>query len=252
MAKLHELLAVEGQLKGQAQATRTELAATFSKKRHLFEEKIVTFHPNTEGAPTVTEQQSDLQSKVRDELSWIADIWSKAIDVSFMVAEANTHAVSDVVLESGAVLLRDVPATALLELEKRGAEIRELIMAIPTLDPAKGFTLDDDRGANVYRAREVAKTRTKKEAKVVVLYPATTEHPAQVQMISEDVPVGRIVEREWSGLITPAEKGRLIERAEEFARAVKTARQRANEAVVAVDSQNDEVGKAIFGFVFGA
>lgn len=251
MAKLHELLAVEGQLKGQAQATRTELASTFSKKRHLFEEKIVTFHPNTEGSQPVTEQQSDLQSKVRDELAWIADIWAKAIDVSFMVAEANTHAASDVILEDGTILLHDVPATALLELEKRGAEIRELIMAVPTLDPAKGFQLDADRGANVYRAREVTKTRTKKDARVVVLYPHTAEHPAQVQMISEDVAVGRIVEREWSGLITPAEKGRLIERAEEFTRAVKKARQRANEAIVATDSQNDEVGRAVFAFVFG-
>lgn len=50
MAKLHELLAVEGQLKGQAQATRTELRGSFEKKRHLFEEKVLTYVSNEEGA----------------------------------------------------------------------------------------------------------------------------------------------------------------------------------------------------------
>ena len=123
MAKLHELLAVEGQLKSQAQATRTELAATFKSKRHLFEEKVVTFHPSEENAEPTREQQSDLQSKVRDELRWIAGIWSKAIDASYQVAQANTRAFADVVLEDGTTLLAAVPATGLLELEKRVAEM---------------------------------------------------------------------------------------------------------------------------------
>ena len=247
MPKLHELLAVEGQLKGQAQATRTELRGTFEKKRHLFEEKRVTFNPAEEGAETVVEQQSDLQSKVTDELEWIAGIWSKAIDVSYRVAQANTEAFADVVLDDGTLLLARVPATALLELEKRAAEIRELIMSVPTLDPAKGFQPDADKGANVYRAREVRKQRTKKTQRPLVLYPATPEHPAQTQLVPEDVPVGTLVEQEWSGLITPASKGKLLERAEEFGRAVKQARQRANEVAV---PESEQVGAVIFRFVF--
>jgi hypothetical protein len=202
-----------------------------------------------EGAEAVREQQSDLQSKVPDELRWIADIWTKAIDVSFQVAHANTLAVADVVMEDGTKLLSNVPATGLLELEKRAAEMHELILSVPTLDPAKGFKPDADRGAGVYKAREVTKTRTKKTATPIVLYPATPEHPAQTQLISEDIPIGKLIEQEWSGLITPAEKGKLLERAEELARAVKKARQRANDTELT--GTLPTAGAAIFGFVFG-
>lgn len=248
MAKLHELLAVEGQLKAQAQATRTDLRATFEKKRHLFEKKVVTFVPLEEGQPSTTEQQSDLQSTVRQELKWIAGIWTKALDISYSVAEANTHARADVVLDNAEVLLKNVPATALLELEKRASEIQELITSIPTLDPAKGFTADDDQGKNVFRARDVAKTRTKKVTKVVTLAAATAEHPAQASLVPEDIPIGKVVEQEWSGLITPSEKGDLLERAEELRRAIKSARQRANDTVASDSTVG--CGAAIFGYIF--
>lgn len=49
MAKMHELLAVDANLKGQAQKTRLELQSTMEKKRHLFSEKLVTFTPLAEG-----------------------------------------------------------------------------------------------------------------------------------------------------------------------------------------------------------
>ena len=48
MTKLHELLAVQGNLSGQATKKRTDLTATFEKKRHLFEETRKTFTPNEE------------------------------------------------------------------------------------------------------------------------------------------------------------------------------------------------------------
>lgn len=247
MGKLHELLAAEGTAKNQADKCRGDLLATFEKKRHLFGESRVTFTPNTEGAATVTEQQSDLQSRVRLELDWIREIWAKALDGSYQVAESNMGARADVVLDNGTVLLTQVPATALLELEKRAGEMHALVMGIPTLDPAKGFTLDPDRGKWIYRAREVEKTRTKKTHKPVVLYEATKEHPAQVQLVSEDIAVGTIHEQEWSGLITPAEKADMLNRAEELRRAFKTARARANEATASTAKVGDQLLRYVFG-----
>lgn len=49
--KLHELLAVETSLETQAKKCRTDLAGTFEKKRHLFEEKRTTFKPSGENLP---------------------------------------------------------------------------------------------------------------------------------------------------------------------------------------------------------
>jgi hypothetical protein len=121
------------------------------------------------------------------------------------------------------------------------------VSAIPTLDPAKGFTEDKDRGNGVYVAREVRKRRTQKEQIPLVLYPHSDKHPAQTQLITKDVEVGTIVEQEWSGLVTPAVKSRMLERVEELRRAVKQARARAND--VQVEEVN--VGAAMLGYVFG-
>lgn len=230
--KLHELLAVEGQLKGQAEKTRTGLTATFSNKRHLFEEKVTVFTPVAEGGTPKREQQSDIETTVPVELAWIADIWAKALDVSVQVQDACTTARADVVLDDGTVLMTAVPVLALLELEKRVGEMKGLAEAIPTLDPAKGFRPDAGRGAGYYMAREVSKNRTAKEQRPLVLYPATPEHPAQTQLITQDVVTGTITEQEWSGLITPAQKAEIITRAEELHRAVKQARVRAAQVAV--------------------
>lgn len=249
--KLHELLAVENSLETQATKTRTDLAATFEKKRHLFEEKRVTFTPSDEkaGSP-VTESQSDLQSTVTKELNWAQGFIEKALDASFQVAEANTKARADVELEDGTKLLADVPATALLELEKRVTEIKELLSAIPTLDPAKGFSADSSRGEGVFMARDVMKTRTRKAKKVYTKYEPRVELPnlpAQTELVDEDVPVGTIRELEWSGLITPAQKADLINRAEIIFRAVRRARSRANDTTV---DTSKKIGGALLKFIF--
>lgn len=228
MSKLHELLAVEGNLEQQADKVRGDLISTFEKKRHLFEEKRTVFQSNVEGEGAKVESQSDIQSTVEKELGWLGGIMAKSLDASYQVAEANTVARADVILDDdeGTVLLKGMPATALLELEKRIAEVHQLVSAAPTLDPAKGFVADGQRGEGIWKAREVVKDRTKKIQKVVVKYAATREHPAQTEMVGEDAVVGRIQEQEWSALITPAMKAEMIGRAESLVRAVRAARAR--------------------------
>lgn len=247
--KLHELLAVETNLETQAGKVRSDLATTFEKKRHLFEEKRTVFIPLAEGEQQTVELQSDLQSTVAKELDWVQGHITKALDASYQVAETNTKARSDVILEDDAqtVVLKDVPATALLELEKRLAEIGTLIGAIPTLDPAKGFALDAQRGVGVFKAREVVKNRTKKTPKVIVKYEATKEHPAQTELVSEDVPTGKIQEQEWSGLMTPGDKSTLLNRVEILSRAVRRARSRANEAEV---DTTKKIGARLLKYIF--
>lgn len=250
--KLHELLAVESSVKGQAQKVRGELSATFEKKRHLFEGVKKTFTPLSEsaGLPAV-EEDRPIQSTVVKELRWISEFLAKSIDSGYRINEANTLARADVVLEDGTTFLTQLPATALLELEKRLAEVQEFIMTIPTLDPAKGFILDGEASSDgdVFRAREVTKTRTKKIKQVLTLAPATDKHPAQVQLVDADEPVGTIREQEWSGMLTPARKADMIARCESLARSVKKARSRANEAEV---SKANGIGEKILNYVFAA
>lgn len=246
--KLHELLAVTKSLETQATKVRTELASTFEKKRHLFEEKLVTFTSSKDGLPSGTESQSTLQTTVLKEFGLLQPFLAKAIDAAYQVAEANTVARADIVLEDGTVLLTGVPATALLELEKRVEEVRQLLAATPTLDPAKGFVTDEAKGTGVFKARDISKTRTQKTKDVITLAPATVEHPAQVQLVDVDKPVGTIQEQEWSGLITPGAKSDYLSRAEVLGRAVRAARSRAN--TVEVDT-GKRIGAKLLSFVFG-
>lgn len=250
MTKLHELLAGETNLENQANKCRTDLVETFAKKRHLFEEKRLVFTPSEEGKPAQIEAQSEMASTVTKELAWIQGHLTKALDASFQVADTNTRAAADIILDDdkNTILAKSVPATALLELEKRCVEVQQLIAAIPTLDPAKGFKEDKDRGAGIYRARELVKTRTQKQPKVIIKYEATKEHPAQTEMFSIDAPIGIINEQEWSALITPGDKSALFDRIEMLTRAVRRARSRANDTEVDLTKK---IGKSLLNFVFG-
>lgn len=248
MAKLHEILAVESNLKGQAEVTRNDLKATFANKRHHFTKRVGVFKPISETEQEKVEETLDMVTTVPKELKWLAGIIAPALDAAYQVAEANTRARADVIIEGGPVLLQDVPATALLELEKRVAEIHDFVSAIPTLDPAKGFTPDPSEGEGVFKARIEAKQRTKKDVRVITLAPPTDKHPAQVQAINVDVPTGELVTQEWSGLITTAAKGDMLERVEKLRRAVKAARSRANEVLV---DQKPTIGKRLLDYVFG-
>lgn len=245
--KLHELLAIESNLENQTNKVRQDLGSTFEKKQHLFQEKLVTYTPYDEGLKTEVESQLDLQTTVQKELEWIQQHLKKSLDASYRVAVTNTSAKAAIILEDGTEIANNVPATALLELEKRMSDILGLIKAVPTLDPTKGFQLDSQRGEGVYKARETIKKRTKKSPKVIVKYEATTEHPAQTELVYEDKPIGEIKEQEWSGLITPARKSELINRVEILSRAIRQARSRANDVEVPKDAQ---IGSALLSYIF--
>ena len=250
MAKLHELLAVAKSITGQATHKRTELMATFDKKRHLFSKKLITFKPIAEGAPDEIREQSDIQSTVRDELDWIKTAMVKAIDAGYAIDKANTEAVADIVLEDGTSLATGIPATALLQLEHRIKELAELLKVVPTLDPAKGFKLDPETGAGVYKAIDVHKVSTKKVEDFVTTVAATVQHPAQVVKVTKDEKVGTILEQEWSSLITPAEKADLLDRCENLLRSVTAARSRANDAQL--EQSTNKIGDKLLSYVLGA
>lgn len=247
MTKVHELLAVLGSKSGQASTVRGDLTATFKSKRHLFEGRKKTFRPLEESVEPTVEEETDIQSTVAKEIKWISGYLASAVDLAYQVDLANTEARANIELENGEILIKAIPATTLLQLEKRIAEWKNLIEAIPTLDPAKGFEEDKAHGEGHYRAREVVKLRKVKTKKVYVKFPATKEHPAQTELVDEDVPTGTILEQEWSGLITPGVKADLLDRVETLGRAVSKARSKANDH--AIETQDKKIGAGLLEFV---
>ncbi len=246
--RLHELLAIRTSLETQAGTTTNGLAATFEKKHHLFTGKVKSFTPNGEASATKVEEQLDIQTTVTGELTWLKPHVTPWIDNIFHIAQGNTDAKADIVLDNGQVIATAVPTSALLDYERLVEGLRQLALKIPTHDPAKSFAPAPDKGAGIYAARPVEKVRREKHKKVYVLAPATDKHPAQVQLIDEDEPTGTIHEQEWSAMLTPAQKADILARTEHLARAVKRARMRANTAIVDVSRK---IGEEMFRYAFG-
>lgn len=251
MAKLHELLAVETLLRSQAETCRADLKNTFEKKTHHFEKKIVTFKPLADGAPDKVESQLALQTSVAAELQWIGEKIAKSIDAGHRIDVANVSAQADLILDDGTVLLQKVPATSLLRLEHRFLELRDLIQAIPTLDPAKGFLPDtaEATDGSVHRARDKESVRTEKKFEFVVMVAPTDKHAAQVKELMADRPIGTVVTQEWSSLITVASKADMLDRCEATLRAIKKARSRA--ADIEMDAKGNAIADTLLGYTLG-
>lgn len=249
MSKLHELLAVETDLRGQAEVCRNDLKATFEKKSHHFTKKVVTVKSTEEnGQPDKVESQLNLQTTVMKELAWIGEMLAKALDAGHQIDLANTRATADIVLEDDSILLKGVPTTSLLRLEHRIVEIRDLLTAVGTLDPAKGFSEDPMEGEGIFKAQDREAPKTDKRFRFIVMVPPGEKHPAQVKELMEDVKVGVTLTQEWSSLLTVKAKGDMLARVEDVLRAVKKARARANDLDINV--KENKIGSTILDYVF--
>lgn len=246
--KLHEIIAVEGDLQNTANKVIEEAIQTFSKKAEHFIEQLSSLRMhNEERQDENTSDHKAMVTTVGDKLNYVGEHLVKYYDAISRKERTNQEARADLVID-GNVLIADMPGTLLLGLESRLRLFRTMCEAIPTLQPGIIWVLDEDRPGHVYKISEPRKrfkTEKIKESKVIVQ--PTKEFPAQVDTWTVDKPCGTISDQIWSGMISPAEKFDLIGRVDTILRAVKKARQRANEAVV-VDLR---IGKVIVDYILG-
>lgn len=249
MSKLHELLAVETDVAGQTKSCLADLKTTFTSRGHHFTKRVVTRKFRDEALGDYAETNLSLQTTVGRELVWIGQKMETFLNIGHQVDIGNREAGADVVLDNGTVLLKGMPTTSLLRLAHRLVELQELIMAIPTLDPAKNFTPDPNEGSDIHRAADVEKEHGEKVFDYVVMVQPTEKFPAQVKELMRDKITSTTLTQEWSGLITVAQKGDMLDRIEDVKRAVKKARARANE--VDIEVKQNVIGGAILEHVFG-
>ena len=246
MAKLHEILAVKSGVVGKLTKLISDLTELFTKKHLHFVEEHVIFKPLGENQQDVVEKNVKRQTTVRKELSWIGNDFANVLGVCNRINSTNCLAKADVIVD-GTVLLKDIPATGLLELEKHIQTFKSLLEKIPTLDPVKNFKPDHDQGEDVYKAEPRVTSRTTKEFYPFVLVPATAQHPAQATKEVRDVIIGYKHETEWSGMLTPAEKSDLLSRCEDLVAAIKSAQARANN----IDVVGEKIGQDIVKYILG-
>ncbi len=246
MSKLHEILAVEGDLEGVAKKIVKEATETFTKRTEHFRAgtRVLKMFDENRKQENTTEQ-APMATTVHKKLGYVAHQVAKFYDVMAAKDFTNTNAKADFVVD-GTVMLKDAPATFLLGLENRLKQMRQMYECIPTLNPAQEWELDPTKGDGVYKdVHGDIRQKTEKQVMSKIVAEATTQHKAQVETWNADIPVGEVKVEAWSSALTPHEKSNILERLDNLIQAAKKARQRANCALV----EKVEIGEAIFTYL---
>jgi len=243
MGKLHELLAVEPDLKGAAEKILAETINTFSKKSGHLQAQVRRYQALEEGGDAFPDENQEMVTTVPKKLEWTQKVVAKYLDAVAAKEISNTTAKAVIEIDGKPLIDTPLPATLLLALEGRLKQVREVYNAIPTLDPGEQWNYDDK--TRTYESAPAKSFRTKKVMKNHVKAPATDKHPAQVEVYTEDVQVGFWTTKKWSGALTPSEKADLLERIDNLIQAVKRARQRANDC----EAAKTWLADALFGYI---
>lgn len=242
--KQHQLVITEPDKRGAYEKIRSETLRVF-KGGDLFKGLEKTYTPKIVDGDPLPGDKKEIVTTVPQRLEWTEKVVTDLLDFEATRDNTNMFAKADLEVD-GVVLVKDIPCTTLLSLEKRLREIRDYYDAIPTLDLSQIWTLINGR-TDVYSHGPVEQYRYVKQTKGVVLSQATEKHPAQVKEVTDDVMVGTYKSMHFSGESHPGEKANSLGRIDRLIEAVKRARMKANE----VEVKDMKIGKAIFNYIHG-
>lgn len=240
--KLNQIIAIEKGVKSRVYGDISELHK-MNQKPDLFTGFVKTYNRKNEEYEDFPQEKKKVQLKAAESITRLAEKLTELLDITASKDYANCHAAANVEV-NGKTLVENAPTTYILFLEKQINDIRTFIEALPVLDESEDWLKDDNSG--LYKTVATPTHKTKKTQKAIVLYEATKEHPAQTQLITEDITVGYWDTVKHSGAIPAPRKKQILERIEEFSKAVKVAREKANNT----EAIKQSVGKEIFDYLF--
>lgn len=243
VARLNQVVAIEKGVNSRATAEISDVYKV-AQKPVLFNGFNKTYKPVDDDGEKYPDENQKVQMTVADVLERVKESKVELLDTVAQKDYANTNAKANVVVD-GKVLVENAPVPYLLFLEKQLTDVRTLVAALPVLDQNETWTLDAGNG--IYKTKPVSTHRTKKVTKPLVLYPATDKHPAQTQVITEDVVVGFWEQVKMSGAMEERAQKTLLKKVETLLDAVKQAREEANNS----DAPKVEVGSTLLGYIFG-
>lgn len=245
---LNQIVAVRTTVKSD---TADQLTANYSllKKANLVNGLSRKYKSHAEGGFEYPNEMTMPQVKAVEVLHQIAKDMTKYFDVTAALDWTNQQARADINIWAGdkpMTLLRQVPVTYLMFLEKQLVNMEEVLKKLPTLDPAETWTFDAT--ANLYRSAPVGTVKTKKLWNNHVKAPATDKHPAQVETYTTDEPIGTWETTKLSGAVPVSYVNKLLGRVRTLTEAVKFAREQANMTEVV----DQKPGRVIFEYLFPA
>lgn len=242
MTRLNQIIAVEKGVRDQADHSFRHAATAVTSGGPLTG-LTRTYRPRDEDGERLPSQSTRVQVTVDHVNLRLAQDLGRLWNVTATKDWANTQASASVDVD-GETLIEDAPGTFLIWFEKQLAQLRGYLAALPVLDPAEEWHYDPT--SNVYRAEPEVNVRSHKVPRANVLYPATPEHPAQVQAYMVDEPAGEWTVTKFSGAIPEARRVELLDRVDTLARAVKHAREEANQQTV----EDISVADPVFAYLF--
>jgi hypothetical protein len=242
LARLNQIIAVEKGVKSKSYADLTEAHHLLQKTAPLAG-IARTYQPKDEEGEQLPPESTRVQVKGEDVLNQVAATLTRLFDVTATKDWTNCVARADVAVD-GQTLLRDVPVSYLLFLEKQLVDLHTFVKKLPILDAAESWVRDDSTDS--WRTEPVRTIRTKKVPRNHVKAEATEKHPAQVEVYYEDIAVGYWTTVKFSGALPAKRVNEILDRVLKLQAAVKFAREEANNA----DAIDQRVGEAVFTYLF--
>lgn len=249
MAKLHQIVAIAEGKKSRGQQLIT-------KAHHMLQRTGTdggnnplagiskTYRPVDEDGEKLPPEAKRVQVRVKEVIAEVTTGMTDLYDTLLTQDVANTAAKADVTVD-GIAILKGVPVTHLMYLEKQLADLHTFVEKLPTLDPAYDWTFNDK--VDCYSTPPTETHRTKKVPRNHVLAEATDKHPAQVQVYNEDILCGYWSTTLFNGSIPAKDRNDMLARVRKLQDAVKFARNEAN----SIEVKEEKQAKKLFDFVFG-
>lgn len=241
MTKLNQIVAVEKGEKARALTEETALHREV-QKTPLLSGISRTYQPNDDDGDQLPAEKTRVQVNAEDVLEKLGKTLTNLFDITLTKEVANTKATADVVVD-GKTLVKAAPVTYLLFLEKQLINLRTFVAKLPVLDPSETWSKDANTGA--WATEPTQTVKTKKVPKNWEKAPATDRHPAQVEIFHEDVIQGRWTTVKFSGALPQTRVAELTERVDALIKAVKFAREEANNT----DVDDAKAAKAVFDYL---
>lgn len=253
MGHLHELLAAEKTALNARNQLLKETENKFGKGDNFFTgfTKTLKLHsdePNNDKLEAAARQDKALPTTVVATLDYLLKFWASAEDLLFQKNLTNTKAIATLEFR-GVPIKEGVPVDELMGLESRLGDLRALFTQIPTLDASREWEVDTQAAqSGTWRAiHPITTAKTEKTLKAFELAPATKEHKAQVEKLSEDKVIGTFTQDSRSGATTAIQKANVLAVLDELIIEVKKARTRANN----VEVIPDQIGKILVDLIMG-
>lgn len=243
MTQLHELVAVEPDLKAKAVKDKEALSSQLSFAQNFVGE-VRTYEPLEEMGESYPDEVTNINYSAKELVDSFCKSYGDWLNVTLEKEVSNASTSANVVVDDEVIFV-GLPSPALLNLESRLIDIRNFYVNLPVLDMTEVWHYDSNNEVWVSEPRKTFKS--KKVLRNHVKAEATKEHPAQVEVYSEDIRVGEWTKIVKSGAITARQKKVILERIDRLYVAVKAARQRANSIEVSPKNYSD----SLFGYING-